>query len=89
MSARDVIAKAIRETSHVSLSLSLSDAILSALDAAGYVQPVHTGAIHRALQDAFQAGAKSALREDGPSITADKHTYCDAALSALQAKETP
>lgn len=36
MSARDVIAKAIRETSHVSLSLSLSDAILSALEAAGY-----------------------------------------------------
>lgn len=35
-SARDVIAKAIRETTHVSLSLSLSDAILAALEAAGF-----------------------------------------------------
>lgn len=65
-----------------------ADDILAALDAAGYAPPLLKAVIHRALQDAFQAGAKSALREDGPSITADKHKYCDAALSALQAKET-
>lgn len=36
MTARGVIARAIRETTQVSLSLSLSDAIVAALEAAGF-----------------------------------------------------
>ena len=61
------------------------DAILSALRSAGFTPPVPTGAIHKALQDAFQMGGIEAVQTlDRPDkFIQRKHRYSDAALDEL------
>lgn len=61
-----------------------ADAILSALRAAGLVV-VHSGAIHKALQDAFQMGANygSDRRIPLANFLEKKHQYCDVELDRL------
>lgn len=97
MSARDTLACTTFKTLWVSpsgqavwatnvLGHDNADAILSALDKAGYAV-VSTGAIHKALQDAFQMGGIEAVQtlEDPNKFIARKHRYADAALAALRA----
>lgn len=50
---------------------------------------IPTGALHKALQDAFQAGGIEAVRtlQEPGKFLSGKHKYCDDAVSALQAKE--
>ena len=94
MTARDVIERHLNQKAGLVLtSEANADAILAALDTAGYAPPLHTGAIHRALQDAFQAGVNEAFagRYIRPSadIIALKHKICDGILHGLTAaKET-
>ena len=59
--------------------------ILSALRSAGFAPPMHTGAIHKALQDAFQMGGIEAVQTlDRPDkFIQRKHRYSDAALNEL------
>lgn len=61
-----------------------ADAILAALAEAGLTPPMPTGRLHKALQDAFQAGFLSAKRDpENFSGLIAKHEYCDAALKKL------
>lgn len=86
--ARDVIAKALRETTRVQASLHCSEQILSALREAGLVV-AHSGVIHKALQDAFQMGGIEAVQtlEDPNKFIKRKHRYADAALASLAASQ--
>ncbi len=82
--ARDVIETVDDNWRHPSDKCDRSgfgDAILSALHSAGFAPPMHTGAIHKALQDAFQAGIAVGL--DRERMVERKHKCCDAALNEL------
>lgn len=62
-----------------------ADAILAALADAGLTPPMPTGRLHKALQDAFQAGgieAVETLQKPGKFLTG-KHIYCDKELKKL------
>jgi hypothetical protein len=62
-----------------------TDAILAALAEAGLTPPMPTGRLHKALQDAFQAGgieAVETLQQPGKFLTG-KHIYCDKELKKL------
>lgn len=88
MSARDFFIKMVADLSACSPDCEqcqiMADHKLSALRSAGFAPPMHTGAIHRALQDAFQAGFLSAKRDpENFSGLIAKHEYCDAALKKL------
>lgn len=82
--ARDVIEEVL-EIRCEGYDRNTSDAILSALRSAGFAPPMHTGAIHKALQDAFQMGGIEAVQTlDRPDkFIQRKHRYSDAALNEL------
>ena len=81
--ARDVIAKVIHPVACKGCGICHGDAdkAISALRSAGFAPPMHTGTIHKALQDAFQAGVAVGL--DRERMVERKHKYCDAALNEL------
>lgn len=85
--ARTVIAKAAASKADRMQGIEdtdEADAILAALAEAGLTPPMPTGRLHKALQDAFQAGFLSAKRDpENFSGLIAKHEYCDAALKKL------
>lgn len=87
MSARDVIALWLDDyvgSRDVVGLKSDADAILTALSKARY-EVLSTGAIHKALQDAFQAGGVDAVNtlQNPTKFISAKHKYCDKALNSL------
>lgn len=93
-SARGVIAKWLAFSWGVQNPVSedeLKDAdeVLTALRKAGFAPPLHTGVLHKALQDAFQYGVEKGIDlrvvPGNPStwLINRKHEYCDAALEAM------
>lgn len=71
-------------TVEAKLGSALAADILAALAEAGLTPPMPTGRLHKALQDAFQAGFLSAKRDpENFSGLIAKHEYCDAALKKL------
>ena len=100
MTARDVIADVAFEGTvfgapiRFEMGYNKADAILAALDKAGYAPPLLKGAIHKALQDAFQFGVEMGkdmrvVKEPFTWLINRKHRYCDKELERLTAaKET-